>query len=216
MRFNLNNPVWAFLTTLVHFTLMNVVFLISLIPIITIGPALAAAYSTMFAYIDHDDINLTREYLARFKREFVQAIKTFPVFLVVGAALVFGIFFWLQITSNITYLVYPVLIIAAVVFILTFEFLYPLQARFANTTPRLWKLSLTLPWKVVGHALGLIAIDAVMLILLYGNSIVRIFLLLFGTMWVIYAKSLVLNNAFNRVQNPGHVSEPPNNPQATY
>ena len=33
-------------------------------------------YSTMFAYDEHDDVNLVREYLTRFKREFKQGLAS--------------------------------------------------------------------------------------------------------------------------------------------
>ena len=74
MKFNTNAPFWQFMNTLARFTALNLVYLVTLIPIITIGPARAALYSTMFAYDEHDDVNLVREYLKRFKREFKQGL----------------------------------------------------------------------------------------------------------------------------------------------
>lgn len=74
MKFNTNVPFWQFMNTLARFTALNLVYLVTLIPIITIGPARAALYSTMFAYDEHDDVNLVREYLKRFKREFKQGL----------------------------------------------------------------------------------------------------------------------------------------------
>lgn len=74
MRFNINAPFWRFMDTLLRFVGLNLVYLIALIPNVTIGPARAALYSTMFAYDEHDDIRLVKEYLTRFKREFKQGL----------------------------------------------------------------------------------------------------------------------------------------------
>lgn len=74
MRFNINAPFWRFMDTLLRFVGLNLVYLITLIPNVTIGPACAALYSTMFAYDEHDDIRLVKEYLTRFKREFKQGL----------------------------------------------------------------------------------------------------------------------------------------------
>ena len=74
MRFNINTPFWRFMDTLLRFVGLNLVYLITLIPNVTIGPARAALYSTMFAYDEHDDIRLVKEYLTRFKREFKQGL----------------------------------------------------------------------------------------------------------------------------------------------
>ena len=75
MRFNINAPFWRFMDTLLRFVGLNLVYLITLIPNVTIGPARAALYSTMFAYDEHDDIRLVKEYLTRFKREFKQDLR---------------------------------------------------------------------------------------------------------------------------------------------
>ena len=61
MRFNINAPFWRFMDTLLRFVGLNLVYLITLIPNVTIGPARAALYSTMFAYDEHDDIRLVKE-----------------------------------------------------------------------------------------------------------------------------------------------------------
>lgn len=74
MRFNINAPFWRFMDTLLRFVGLNLVYLITLIPNVTIGPARAALYSTMFAYDEHDDIRLVKEYLTRFKCEFKQGL----------------------------------------------------------------------------------------------------------------------------------------------
>lgn len=86
MRFNINAPFWRFMDTLLRFVGLNLVYLITLIPNVTIGPARAALYSTMFAYDEHDDIRLVKEYLTRFKREFKQGLAAWVL-----VAILFGI-----------------------------------------------------------------------------------------------------------------------------
>ncbi|MCI1978307.1 MAG: YesL family protein [Bifidobacteriaceae bacterium] len=216
MHFNLNNPVWGFMRTLAAFTALNLVFLVTMVPIVTIGPALGALYSTLFAYIDHDDISLTREYLKRFTHEFKQGILSWLVYLIIGAALLFGAVFWLQVSSNVTYVIYPILIIAAVVYLLSLEYMYPLQARFANSSRRLWALSLMVPWKVLGMSCALIAIDIAALSLGHFSAIIRVLMVVFGLAWVAYAKSLVFTRAFAKISHPeGNKDEGPLNPQAS-
>lgn len=93
MKFNINAPFWQFMNTLARFTALNLVYLVTLIPIITIGPARAALYSTMFAYDEHDDVNLVREYLKRFKREFKQGLAAWVLVAILAAAILFGLSF---------------------------------------------------------------------------------------------------------------------------
>ena len=60
MKLNINAPFWQFMTQLTRFTALNLLFVVSCIPIINIGPALSALYSTIFAYTDNEDVSLHR------------------------------------------------------------------------------------------------------------------------------------------------------------
>ena len=145
MRFNINAPFWRFMDTLLRFVGLNLVYLITLIPNVTIGPARAALYSTMFAYDEHDDIRLVKEYLTRFKREFKQGLAAWVLVAILAAAILFGLSFWKAWDTNAPYIPLILLVIAAVVVALFAEYAAPLQARFANTTGRLFSLSAMFP-----------------------------------------------------------------------
>lgn len=147
MKFNTNVPFWQFMNTLARFTALNLVYLVTLIPIITIGPARAALYSTMFAYDEHDDIRLVKEYLTRFKREFKQGLAAWVLVAILATAILFGLSFWKAWDTNASYIPLILLVIAAVVVALFAEYAAPLQARFANTTGRLFSLSAMFPWR---------------------------------------------------------------------
>lgn len=145
MRFNINAPFWRFMDTLLRFVGLNLVYLITLIPNVTIGPARAALYSTMFAYDEHDDIRLVKEYLTRFKREFKQGLAAWVLVAILATAILFGLSFWKAWDTNTSYIPLILLVIAAVVVALFAEYVAPLQARFANTTGRLFSLSAMFP-----------------------------------------------------------------------
>lgn len=147
MRFNINAPFWRFMDTLLRFVGLNLVYLITLIPNVTIGPARAALYSTMFAYDEHDDIRLVKEYLTRFKREFKQGLAAWVLVAILATAILFGLSFWKAWDTNASYIPLILLVIAAVVVALFAEYAAPLQARFANTTGRLFSLSAMFPWR---------------------------------------------------------------------
>lgn len=159
MRFNINAPFWRFMDTLLRFVGLNLVYLITLIPNVTIGPARAALYSTMFAYDEHDDIRLVKEYLTRFKREFKQGLAAWVLVAILAAAILFGLSFWKAWDTNTSYIPLILLVIAAVVVALFAEYVAPLQARFANTTGRLFSLSAMFPWRAFPCSLVLVVID---------------------------------------------------------
>ena len=204
MKFNTNAPFWQFMNTLARFTALNLVYLVILIPIITIGPARAAPYSTMFAYDEHDDVNLVREYLKRFKREFKQGLAAW----VLAAAILFGLSFWKAWDTNASYIPLILLVIAAAVVAPFAEYVAPLQARFANTTGRLFSLSAMFPWRAFPCSLVLVVIDVLAAGLSYFVPFIRVLAIPFGIAWVAYAKSLILLWGFKRYGGTGKVENP--------
>lgn len=209
MKFNIDTPLWRFMSTLARFTALNVLFVITCIPVITVGPALAALYSTVFAYTDHEDISLHREYLKRLKHEFVRGFLSFLIYIAIAAALIFGFVFWNQVQSNVAYVGLAVLIIATAVTLLSFEYYYPLQARFTNTFGATWKHSLILPWAAFPHTLSLVVIDIAFLAVFFYVPVLRVLCIIFGFAWIVYAKSLVVLKAFAKVSNPAAMQEQP-------
>lgn len=200
MKFNINSPFWQFMSTCTRFALLNLLFVVTLIPIVTIGPARAALYSTVFAYDDHEDINLCHEYVNRFRREFAQALGSSVLFAACGAFAIFAMAFWNSLSGGTSYVVLPILIIASVVVLFTFETYYPLQARYANTFGATLRNALMLPWFSFGYTLALIAIDiAAVAIFVYAPWLRFLFVLL-GCAWIAYAKSLIYLKLFGTVE----------------
>lgn len=208
MKFNTHAPFWQFMDTLVRFTALNLVYLATLIPVVTIGPARAALYSTMFVYDEHDDVRLVHEYLRRFKREFTHGLISGLIVMALAAAIIFGLAFWNAWDTNASYVPLVVLIIAAVIVTLTAEYLFPMQARFENTLGTQWKLAAMFPWRAFPCTLALLAIDVLLLAVAYFIPFIRVLVLIFGVAWGAYAKSLVFLWGFKRYGGTGPVERP--------
>lgn len=208
MKFNIDSPFWNFMGTLARFTALNLVYLVTILPIVTFGPAQAALYSTLFAYDEHDDIKLVREYLKRFKREFKQGIVTGLLLAVLILAVIFGLSFWNAWDADSAYAPLIVMVAAAVVTVFIYEWIFPLQARFANPLRRQWALAAMFPWRAFPCSLLLVGIDVVALALTYFVPFVRVLMLIFGFSWVAYAKSLLLLWGFKRYGGYGDVERP--------
>ena len=200
MHFNLESPFWRFVNTLLRFTALNLLFVVTCIPLVTIGPARSALYGTVFAYDDHDDIPLCRQYLQRFIREFKQSIIAFIIHAVLAAIVIYSLAFWLRMTGAMTYLALIVLIIGAVLLVLSYEFFYPLQSRYTNTVWGFFKLSVGVPMGIPLYAICLLAIDVAFAFLIYYVPFLRVLAIIFGFSWLAYAKSLIYLRAFDRFE----------------
>ncbi|PAU68801.1 YesL family protein [Bifidobacterium criceti] len=194
--------------TLARFTALNLVFLATLLPVVTIGPAQAALYSTLFRYDEHDDVDLVREYLRRFKREFAQGLINGLLLLMLVAAVIFGLAFWAAWDSDVAYRPLILLVAGAVTTLFITEYLFPLQARFSNPIGRTWKLAAMFPWRAFACSFALVMIDTTALALAYFVPFIRVLMLIFGMSWVAYAKSLILLWGFRKYGGHGEVERP--------
>lgn len=202
MHFNPNSPILRFLDTLWRFIALNVVFVLTCIPLVTLGPSVAALFSTIFAYNDHEDIPLVREFFRRWVREWKYALFGGLIFLAVGALIAFGLAFWVQMPVPGSYIALVIILFFAAFEIITMEWFFPLQVRYDNKWGQLWKLALGIGWQQQKTSLALLAIDIAVITLAYFSKIFLVLFLVFGFSWVVYAKTLILLAAFRRVEHP--------------
>lgn len=145
----------------------NILFVLLSIPVITIGPALAALYHVMLRFLRSDgEINPFREFWKGLRGNFRQAIITWLIFLVILIVGILDIRFAMYAEGVMTvfkYLIYLILGIA----LLMVSFLYPVMAAFADTIPHLLRNCVYFASKNPIRALGIAALNVGPLILTY-------------------------------------------------
>lgn len=136
--FNLDNPIFKFLSTLVDLALLNVLFVISCIPIFTIGAALTALQYVMVTGWDTQNSKLIKMYTRSFKQNFKQSTIVWLVMLVIGAF--FAATGWMiyqqsKVDDSVIFMV--IIIVFALIclaYLCVFTYIWPMIAKFENTT----------------------------------------------------------------------------------
>ena len=82
--FDLDNPVLKFLSRMVDLIVLNVIFVISCIPIVTIGAALTSLYYVCITDWDPQNAQLFKKYVKSFKENFKQSTILWFILLVAG------------------------------------------------------------------------------------------------------------------------------------
>ena len=158
---------------------INILMLITSIPIITIGEGTA-----------------TRNYFAAFRSNFAKSTGYWLIFGTTGALCVYS---W--IVLQITPLLIPKFALT-IVWLIGFEWVWALQARFENSFWRTLGNAFVFGVSNIGHTLALIAIDAVYVALLVASWFYMpqgLFLLLvlgYGTMLMLH--SPILEHVFRK------------------
>ena len=89
--FNADNKLWSSVNSAVDAILLNLMWLITCIPVVTIGAATTAFYYTTHKVIRNQRSGIWKEYWSSFKGNFKQATKTWLIFLAIFVIFYFDI-----------------------------------------------------------------------------------------------------------------------------
>lgn len=161
--FSIDNGFFRTLSRIYDLIILNLLFLVTSIPVVTIGANLTALYAVTHKMINNEESYMWRSYWKNWKQNFRQATILWLVFLAVGAFLLFDR--WLTGRMGAT----PLGMIFAFflfVWLMGLSYIFPVLARFDNSTKNICKNSLLmsirhLPWTVV-----ILITDAVPILLL--------------------------------------------------
>ncbi|MFD1466525.1 YesL family protein [Lapidilactobacillus mulanensis] len=198
MKFNTNSSFFQFMRTLVSFVSLNIIFIFSCVPIVTIGSAMTSLYATTIKYIDNEDIPLTKSYLRAFKKNIKSGTITFLICVAFIGLLAFNLSFWWHFKSVVSSPIIVVLLITMFIAVLVTEFVFPLIARYQNSVRQSFKNAFLITVENFFKGLLLIAIDSITIAIFYFSNFARVMILMFGFAFVAYLKSFVLSKVFAR------------------
>lgn len=131
--FDLDSPVMRFFTRISELMIVNLLTLVCCIPIVTIGPALAAAHYTLLKLARDEYSYVTKTYFKGFKDNFKQGMKI--GLLLIGLAVLLWYDYFLVTESGFAFgeTIRVLLIVVMVIVVMTAIWIFPIMAKFENT-----------------------------------------------------------------------------------
>lgn len=167
--FDYDGPLMSSLIYIGELILLNVVYVLCCVPIITIGAATAALYKVTLDQADGYSGAVVKRYFKAFKENFKKATLEWIVMLLVGALLIVDFQLITQTTFALIHVVEIIFIIVLFLYLPTITFLFPIQARFENTVAKTLKNAVALGIAKFPHSVLLIALNYFPVILLIVN-----------------------------------------------
>lgn len=134
-KLSIDHPFFCCMGNLGDMILLNLIFLLTCIPVITIGTAQTALYRVMLRRVRKESSYPVKEYLEAFKDEWKQGTASWLPFLVIGGVLIFDVMY-LGREWSIWGVGTGVLISVWCIFA---SYVFPVQAQFENTTKNIWR-----------------------------------------------------------------------------
>lgn len=200
MHFNTESPVFQFLGTLFDFVILNVIFLITCIPVVTIGPALSALYTVTLREVRNEQGYVIRSYFTAFKENFKHSFLLSLIYAIVGAVLLYNLAFWAQIQTAAGTVFLIIIAVCTLLYVISLLYVFALSARFDNTIKRTVKNSLLIALASPVQTLMILLITVIGFALAYVSPIFRVFLIIFGFAFLAYCASFPLTKVFSKYE----------------
>lgn len=128
-RYSNENPFFIFMGNVGDYIILNLLFVLTSIPIVTVGMSLDALYRVILRRTRGESIYPVREYFSAIKDDWKQATKLWLIFLITGAILIFDVLY-VELMSTAMNIAIGCLV---ALWLIVFSYAFPLQARFDNT-----------------------------------------------------------------------------------
>lgn len=200
--FSLDSPVMKSLSFIGDLIILNVLFLVCCIPLVTIGASATALYTISMRMAAKDDRGILKPFFRAFKENFKKATVIWLTFLLIGAVLALGItmiYLNQSAFSNLIKVLYGVVIL---VYLVGLSWVFPLQAKFENSVKNTIKNAFIIGISRIGKSI----VIAILLLIpvLMAVFFTKIFILT-GFVWILCGfsviavlQSLVINTVFSR------------------
>ncbi len=201
--FKLDGPIHRFLSRVLDLIILNVIFTICCIPVVTIGASFSAMYDVMFKIKEEKDSNVFKQFFVAFKNNFVQSLFGTLILLAVAALL--------YMDYNIVFVekLYGSAVMQALFFIILFivsgffSWLFPMICRFNNKFGQHLKNAFMLSLAHLPTTILVVALNLCPFILLYFFAEFSAYYLL--TFWmflglavIAFINSKLLYKAFSK------------------
>ena len=127
-------PFFRFMGRVADLMILNVVFLVCCIPVVTIGPAITALYYTTLKMVRNEESYIVKGFFHSFKQNLRQGIIINLILLAIGVLLFLDL---RVVAGNFQGIagkaMYVVIWLGIVLYALIFVYIYPLLSRFYNT-----------------------------------------------------------------------------------
>ena len=188
------------MTLVSNLILLNVLWILTSLPVFTAGASFAALYSVTLKYVYKEDDSAVRAYFRAFKQNFKQATAIWIPNALIGLALVAGLYY---LSSSETGMIWWVIFgIVAFLFCLASSMIYPMLGRYENTTTAIIFNSINISVRNIGGMICVVILNLAPWI--FAAEFTNVFMYL-GLIWtfigfslIAYLNSIVIARIFNK------------------
>lgn len=200
--FNYDSPIMQFLSRVTDIIILNILFIVCSLPVITVGASATALYSVTLKMVKNEESYIFSSFFRAFKNNFKHSTVSWLILL--GTGIIVWVDYRILSVSDgsLSRIFSAVLIPVCVFLVLIALYIFPFIARFENTIRNSWKNAflisiVQLPYTVL---LLLILALAIAFTLFVNFQITGFVWFVMGFSGLAYLNSFLLRRAFRRFE----------------
>lgn len=207
MNFNLfDNPVVRGIGRIADFVMLNLLWIVCSLPIITIGASTTALYTVMLKIVKNEEGYIVKGFFKAFKENFKQSTVIWLVFFVLGVVLLVDFSALRLMSASVAGIMQILLLLMSALLISGGVYAFGLQARFVNTVKNTLKNAVILVFAKLPYTIliVIISVGPVIATFLSGETLVIGFTLwiFVGVALVAWLNSFILRSVFRKLEEP--------------
>lgn len=209
--FNMDGPFFTVINRLGDLILLNILWLICCIPVVTIGASTTALYFETMKLAENNEGYIAKNFFRSFKQNFWQSTVIWLVLLVTG----FGIGYYLynmlfhseSLGASSQLIAFSLVLMLCIIYAMIFVYVFPLQSKFVNKIKYTVKNALILGIRHLPMTAIIIASYAIAIFCFMKFSFLFPVFLLIGVAAIAYGQSFIFNKIFNIYINKDKTEE---------
>lgn len=186
--------------------ILNFIFIISCVPVVTIGVSITSLYYVAMKMVKKQEIYILKEYIKVFKENFKISTIVWFIMIMIGGILVVDVYLVTlvsnELISNIVKLVFTMI---SILYIFTITYVFPIISKFDNSIKNTIINSILISIQNLPYTIIIIILNLSPLLLIslfssqWGNIIFFYTVIGFGI--IIYINSILFEKIFNKLIN---------------
>ena len=206
--FSYDNPVWRVMLRIGQIWWLDMLWLLTSLPLITIGASTTALiYSLM--KLRREEGYTVSNFFHSFKDNFRQSTVIWLIYALIGALLAWGLIFWNQTDLSELKVPWALVVALALPYLCSLLYVFAVQSRFVNTVKDTIHYAVVLSVKHYGYTIQmLLVLGAVLYFNVTGIVWVNFITLVIGVGLMLYLFGIYYEKIFDRYIRPEAVKTP--------
>ena len=199
--FSMDSLFYRLATKISDILILNLLWVICSIPIVTIGASTTAIYYVSLKMVKNEEDHIVRSFFKSFKQNFKQGTIMWLIFLVFAGILGTDYYYLFKVVEKPTIFLKGVTILASVLFTFSILYAFPLLARYHNTIRRTIFNSLVISLRYLLRTIMIILLIAVLAFIGLYSTTSLLFTIMFGGGVVAFVVSAYVLKVFENLES---------------